>query len=221
MKQLLLSLIAGSLGGVIATLAISFFPPAPTGQVPAASVGAPATLRPWKPTTPLGDEIFRSMAQFAAAAGTTTEAAESPPASQTVPPWQAQINSLIDTLPPQESVKQIAALLPSLPPEAQEEAAWRIDSMIFEEDYEVAANLLRNPSTPPQAWKVLFEGLHRRQDEVRLPVLADLAATHPLGESARAELRDFFGYDASYSPPSWHERVAHHFSPQNIAIPVE
>lgn len=212
---------AGLLGGAIATLAINFFQPGPVAEAPAAPFRASAPPRPLRPAAPSGDEIFRSMAQFAAAAGATTESADAPPTAEPAPAWQAQVNALVDSLPPEESVKRIAALLPSLPPEAQEEAAWRIDTMIFDEDYQIAAAVLRNPGTTPQAWSVLFEGLQRRPDSIRLPLLADLAATHPLGESARAELRNFFGYTASQPPPSWHELVAHHFSLRSDAEVVE
>lgn len=221
MKHFFLSSIAGVLGGAIATLATNFFQPGPVAEDPAAPSRASAPPRPLRPAAPSGDEIFRSVAQFAAAAGAKSEWADAPTTTEPAPTWQAQINALIDSLPPKESVRRIAALLPCLPPEAQEEAAWRVDTMIFAEDYQIAAAVLRNPGTTPQAWNVLFEGLQRRPDSIRLPLLADLAATHPLGESARAELRNFFGYNPSQNPPSWHELVSHHFALSNDAEAVE
>ncbi len=135
---------------------------------------------------------------------------DSPPGD--FPPWQREINHLVDTLPPEDAVKRLSAKLPSLPLEAQQEAAWRIDSMVFDDDYGVVAELLRNPGISPTAWEVLFEGLQRRPEEVRLPLLADLAVSYHSGDVARAELRAFFGWDDSFSPPSWQQAVADHLS---------
>jgi hypothetical protein len=221
LKPFFLNILAGLVGGAVAATAIMLLWPQRADDQ-AQPAEAPRVAPPQRPRAaqPAGDEIFRSLAQYATMAG-DAEPEPVAAASEPTAPWQAQVNNLIDTLPPQDAVKQMAALLPSLPPEACEETAWRIDSMVFEEDYDVVGQLLRSPSTPPAAWQVLFEGLIRRPDSIRLPLLADLATSHPLGEAARAELRTFFGWNENFFPPAWPAAVAQHLADSKQENPDE
>jgi hypothetical protein len=214
LKQLIPSFLAGLAGGVLGAVLLNFFLAKPSGsphsELVAVSPPVPARRNAAPPPRP---DFLQSMAQFQQVAATSVvheDDLDSLPES--LPPWQREINHLVDTLPPQDAVKRLSARLPSLPLEAQQEAAWRIDSMVFDEDYGVVAELLRNPGISQTARAVLFEGLLRRPEEVRLPVLANLAVSYHLGDVARAQLRAFFGWDDSFSPPSWQQTVADHLS---------
>jgi hypothetical protein len=217
MKLLISSFFAGLVGGVLGTVILNIFWASPSvshhREAVAASPPVPARRNPAPPPRP---DLLQSMAQFqqiASAAAVHEDDLDSPP--EDLPPWQREIYRIVDTLPPQDAVRRLSAMLPSLPLEAQQEAAWHIDSMVFDEDFGVVAGLLRNPGIAPASREVLFEGLQRRPEAVRLPLLADLAVLNHSGAAARAELRSFFGWDASFSPPSWQQAVADYLSRAN------
>lgn len=208
MKKFCWNFGAGILGGAFASLVFWFFFAGRElhGNIPQAQSRGSAPTAVSRPL-PVSLPEASVLQKFVQAAAIVEVQKELKPIEQPDSPWMKQINTLIDTLPPEQAVARMAALMSSLPPEDQAEVAWRIDSMVFDEDYQIVANLLRAPGTNPAVWGILHDGLQRRPDNIRLPLLAVLASNHPLGEAAQQELRTLFGWQTNYFPPSWQVAV--------------
>ena len=137
--------------------------PAPTGP---ALIPAPAPAPPPEPP-PSSDDAFA-------------------PA-----PWEQQLESiLLSDDSDNEKADKILAMIPNAPPEAQVELTQHLVNMVQDDHYDGAAGLLTNSTTPAAVSTVLMNDLLNRNNNLKLPMLLDVARSdgHPLQDQAREML---------------------------------
>jgi hypothetical protein len=144
--------------------------PAPTE----AAVGGPALPRHAGPRPP-GVRV-RPDAISAVAAMARAEMAMAADEDGAAPAWRTQIDEALGVAGgPEAMAEALYRLLPGLPPEGQEEAAFEMVALLGSDNYTLARNLLLSASTPPGVWSVVLDDLEGRPDSLRLPVLRELA----------------------------------------------
>jgi hypothetical protein len=116
--------------------------------------------------------------------------------------WEARIDEVLRSNVDENQTAQILVnLMPTLPPEGQEEAAQHIANLILDENYAQVMPLLKNPNLPEDVLDVFVTDLMNREDKVKLPALLDIARipNHPHHEEALTDLEIFldeeFGTD--------------------------
>jgi hypothetical protein len=172
----------------------------PTTTVPATSPSAtPEPVRP----------IPRDTPKIAARAESTpakpTERPE-PPAAKPMADWEIKIDQVLQTNADESQTAQMLInLLPTLPPEGQEEAAQHISNLILDKDYNKVAALVKNPGLPEDVLDVFVTDLMNREDEVKLPILLDIAKipNHPHHEEAVTDLQIFLDEDYGKDWTKW------------------
>jgi hypothetical protein len=144
--------------------------PAPTEE----GVGGPALPRHAGPRPP-GVRV-RPDAMSAMAAMGRAQLALAADEDGAVPAWRTQIDEALGVAGgPEAMAEALYRLLPGLPPEGQEEAAFEMVALLGSDNYTLARNLLLSASTPPGVWSVVLDDLEGRPDSLRLPLLRELA----------------------------------------------
>jgi hypothetical protein len=169
---------------------------------PAPATSAPATPEPVRP-------IPRDTPKIAARTESTpakpTERPQ-PPATKPMADWEIKIDQVLQTNADESQTAQMLInLLPTLPPEGQEEAAQHISNLILDKDYNKVAALVKNPGLPEDVLDVFVTDLMNREDEVKLPILLDIAKipNHPHHEEAVTDLQIFLDEDYGKDWTKW------------------
>jgi hypothetical protein len=106
-------------------------------------------------------------------------------------PWETQLENILLS-DDSDSVKadKILAMIPNAPPDAQVELTQHLVNMVQDDHYDGAAGLLTNSTTPEAVSTVLMNDLLNRNNNLKLPMLLDVARTdgHPLQDQAREML---------------------------------
>jgi hypothetical protein len=165
--------------------------PAPAPPYPAPD---PQTLPPPAPTVPKP-----SAANPSSVASALPARPEAPNPEMTE--WEARIDQVLrSTVDENQTAQILVNMLPTLPPEGQEEAAQHISNLILDENYAQVMPLLKNPNLPEEVLDVFVTDLMNREDKVKLPALLEIARlpNHPHHEEALTDLEIFL--DEEFGP---------------------
>jgi hypothetical protein len=147
-----------------------------------------------------------SVASSTPSTSTTTkkpEVAKTAPAKPAATPrplqdWELRIDEVLrSTADEAQTAKILINMLPTLPPEGQEEAAQHISNLVLDENYKDVLPLVKNPNLPEEVLDVFVTDLMNRDDQVKLPALLDIAKipNHPHHEEALTDLQIFLDED--------------------------
>jgi hypothetical protein len=120
-----------------------------------------------------------------------TPIVEPPPAAQTGSDWEQKLEDiLISSDDDKTKADKILALIPTAPPDAQVELSQHLVNMVQDTNYDGAAGLLTNATTPSAVSTVLMNDLLNRDNTLKLPMLLAVARNddHPLKDQAREML---------------------------------
>ncbi len=120
--------------------------------------------------------------------------------------WETKIDQVLrSNVPEKETAQLLINMLPTLPPEGQEEAAQHISNLISDEDYKLVQPLVKNASLPEDVLDVFVTDLMNRDDSVKLPTLLDIAKmpNHPHHEEAISDLQIFLDDDYGTDWNKW------------------
>ena len=168
-----------------------------------------------KPTAPSVDfdqmpTVYSSLATEPTGPEASIWAALDQPDETAVAPWETSINRLLDSEEENNKVAaNLIALLPNLPLEGQLEAVQHMVNLLEDPQYEMATQLLLNPSLHPDLREVLFTDLLDRPNSIKLPVLLALLGnpSHPLHKEAGRALQEAVGSDFGSNPLAWDATV--------------
>jgi hypothetical protein len=181
-------------------------PPAPLSDGPIAAVTPPALPTP-EPVRPTPRETPKIAAR---AESTAAKSAPPPPAAKPMADWEIKIDQVLQANADESQTAQMLInLLPTLPPEGQEEAAQHISNLILDKDYNKVAPLVKNPGLPEDVLDVFVTDLMNREDEVKLPILLDIAKipNHPHHEEAATDLQIFLDEDYGKDWGKWDQAL--------------
>jgi len=159
--------------------------PLPAAATPAVAQATPAAATP-APT---------KKTDVAAATPAPAKPATTP---RPLADWETRIDEVLRSNADESQTAQILInLLPTLPPEGQEEAAQHISNLTLDENYKTVLPLVKNPNLPEPVLDVLVTDLMNRDDSVKLPALLDIAkiSNHPHHEEAITDLQIFLDED--------------------------
>jgi len=102
-------------------------------------------------------------------------------------------------------------LIPALSRGRQIEVAHQISSLLDDSHYQLAADLLINPSTVPHVSEALFEDLVDRDPVLQLPLLVEILSipNHPMRFEARKKLAEYFEHDYGSDASEWLAALSH------------
>jgi hypothetical protein len=179
-------------------------PTAPVVATPP-TISPPATPEPVRPTP-------RETPQIAARTESKPPrpATPEPPAAKPMADWEIKIDQVLQSNADESQTAQLLInLLPTLPPEGQEEAAQHISNLILDKDYNKVAPLVKNPGLPEDVLDVFVTDLMNREDDVKLPVLLEIAKipNHPHHEEAATDLQIFLDEDYGKDWAKWDQAM--------------
>lgn len=126
--------------------------------------------------------------------------------------WEGQIDDILrDTVETDSDAKaeKLLALFPSLPPEAQLEAARHIVNLTSDEHYPRIHQHVTNPVTSDEVREELFSDLLNRPNSLKLPALLDIARNpqHPETSQARDILEVYLEDDYGNDWLKWEQKM--------------
>lgn len=143
--------------------------------------------------------------------------------------WELRIDEVLRSNADEAQTAQILInLLPTLPPEGQEEAAQHISNLTLDENYKTVLPLVKNPNLPEAVLDVFVTDLMNRDDGVKLPALLDIAKipNHPHHEEAKTDLEIFLDEDFGNDWGRWQTALTNYLKKQaaeeaeaNAAVP--
>jgi len=147
----------------------------------------------------------------------TRPATPAPPAAKPMADWEIKIDQILQrNADESQTAQMLISLLPTLPPEGQEEAAQHISNLILDKDYSKVAPLVKNPGLPEDVLDVFVTDLMNREDEVKLPILLDIAKmpNHPHHEEAATDLQIFLDEDYGKDWGKWDQALKSYLARQ-------
>lgn len=120
--------------------------------------------------------------------------------------WEQQIDDiLLSEAESADKGRQLLALFPQLPPEAQVEAAPHLANLTDDADFAGLGPLLTNASTPQAVLEVLVGDLLNRPNRIKLPLLLAIASVpeHPSAAEAKTLLETMLGQDHGQDWAAW------------------
>ena len=120
--------------------------------------------------------------------------------------WEIKIDNVLRANADESQTAQMLInMLPTLPPDGQAEAAQHISNLVLDKDYSRIAPLVKNPGLPEDVLDVFVTDLMNREDEVKLPILLDIAkiSNHPHHEEAATDLQIFLDEDYGQDWAKW------------------
>jgi hypothetical protein len=138
--------------------------------------------------------------------------------------WEAPINAILEA--PEDNdqvVLRLAALVPTLPPDGQVEAAQHMVNLLDDENYQTALQMLLNPGMPTEVQEVIYSDILNRPNTVKLPALTALigAPNHGLRDEALNTLQIFVGHDLGNNPLAWKSAVDEFLRQESLQDQVE
>lgn len=175
-------------------------------DAPVATAPEPAKATP-VPTTPKTIAVAKRDSPQPIAKAETSDPAET--AKEPAPPladWEIKIDQVLRANADESQTAQMLInMLPTLPKEGQAEAAQHITNLVLDKDYKRILPLVKNPGLPEEVLDVFVTDLMNREDEVKLPVLLDIAKipNHPHHEEAASDLQIFLDEDYGTDWAKW------------------
>ncbi|MEQ1861765.1 MAG: hypothetical protein ABMA13_17750 [Chthoniobacteraceae bacterium] len=143
--------------------------------------------------------------------------------------WELRIDEVLRSAADESQTAQILInMLPTLPPEGQEEAAQHISNLVLDENYSKVLPLVKNPNLPEEVLDVFVTDLMNRDDSTKLPALLEIAKipNHPHHEEALTDLEIFLDEDFGNDFGRWDSAVKTYLKKQaaeeaeaNAAVP--
>ena len=130
-------------------------------------------------------------------------------------PWEEAINRILESDEENQQVAtKLMALLPTLPPDGQTEAAQHMVNLTDDESYQNAAAMLLNPATPEDVAEVIYSDVLNRPNTVKLPVMVSILRTpgHRLRDETLSTLQIFLGEDLGDNPEAWNVAVQNYLA---------
>lgn len=152
---------------------------------------------------PVGPQINIPGTPTPSATPKKTEVAKAEPPKPGATPrpladWELRIDEVLRSNADEAQTAQILInMLPTMPPEGQEEAAQHISNLILDENYSKVLPLVKNPNLPEEVLDVFVTDLMNRDDATKLPALLEIAKipNHPHHEEALTDLQIFLDED--------------------------
>jgi hypothetical protein len=182
---------------------------------------------------PVGPQLYTPRPSTPAPAK-KTETASAQPAKPSATPrplqaWEMRIDEVLRSNADEAQTAQILInLLPTLPPEGQEEAAQHISNLTLDENYKNVLPLVKNPNLPEEVLDVFVTDLMNRDDATKLPALLEIAkiSNHPHHEEALTDLQIFLDEDFGNDFGRWETAMKNYLKKQaaeeaeaNSAVP--
>ena len=177
----------------------------------------PLVVTPPATPAPVTPELARPIPRETPKIATRTESTPvrpterpQPPAAKPMADWEIKIDQILQrNADESQTAQMLISLLPTLPPEGQEEAAQHISNLILDKDYNKVAALVKNPGLPEDVLDVFVTDLMNREDEVKLPILLDIAKipNHPHHEEAATDLQIFLDEDYGKDWAKWDQAM--------------
>ncbi len=184
----LVVIVVGALIGIMATRKAAEVPPLPPSEAvlappkPLVDTSSPPTSNPDRTTAPATQPTVSAPAPVVAA-GTNMLA-----------DWEDRLDDILGS-DAKEKTKagQLLVLLPKTPPDGQEQVAQHLTNLVEDDDYASLAAYLTNSSFPETVLDVLFQDVLNRPNQVKLPLLLELAKNSEHAKSAEArEMLELF-----------------------------
>jgi len=124
--------------------------------------------------------------------------------------WEKQLDEILSSSEDTAvQAKQFVALIPRLPVEGQVEAAQHAANLISDEAYADLGKILVDPATPETVVDVLLADLLDRPNNIKLPLLLQIAKTanHPGQMEAHEDLVFYLDEDFGIDWPKWEEKL--------------
>jgi hypothetical protein len=124
--------------------------------------------------------------------------------------WDEKVN---DILGPEgdekEKARKLIELFPHLPPDGQEEVAHHISNLVADEDYAPLSTFVTNSALPEAVLDVFVEDVFNRPNNIKLPLLLDIAQDpqHPRSSEAKDVLELFLEEDFGSDWTKWHAKM--------------
>ena len=166
----------------------------------------PATQEPVRPIPRANPQIVERSESTTVQPRTVPQ----PPAAKPMADWEIKIDQVLQANADESQTAQMLInLLPTLPTEGQEEAAQHISNLILDKDYNKVAPLVKNPGLPEDVLDVFVTDLMNREDEVKLPILLEIAKipNHPHHEEAATDLQIFLDEDYGKDWAKWDQAM--------------
>lgn len=129
------------------------------------------------------------------------------------PAWRRPIDEALATPGgPEAMAAALYRLLPSLQEEAREEAVFEMVALLPDDNYGMARTLLLDTSTSPAVFSVLLVDLQHRTDELKLPLLAQIAQQLPPREGVIEVLQKSLPELQVSDRALWSDAVAAHLA---------
>ena len=126
-------------------------------------------------------------------------------------PWEKKIDDIL-TADGDESQKaqKLLELIPTLPEDAQIEAAQHLVNLVPDEGYAAASPYLTNAQTSEAVLDVLIGDLMNRPNTLKLPLLLEVARVpeHPKAGEAKELLEFYVGEDLGADWSAWETALA-------------
>jgi hypothetical protein len=134
-----------------------------------------------------------------------------------IQPWEQKIDEVLRS-PADETQTALILInmLPTMPPEGQEEAAQHIANLILDEQYSNVLPLVKNPNLPEEVLDVFVTDLMNRDDATKLPTLLEIAKipNHPHHEEALTDLEIFLDDEFGTDWGKWDQAVKKYLKDQ-------
>ena len=120
--------------------------------------------------------------------------------------WEVKIDNVLRANADEtQTAQMLINILPTLPPDGQAEAAQHISNLVLDKDYNRIAPLVKNPGLSEDVLDVFVTDLMNREDDVKLPILLDIAKipNHPHHEEAATDLQIFLDEDYGQDWAKW------------------
>ena len=191
--------------GVLAFLAFYFATrkSSPTAPNSAATAGSPSAVSDQKAAVQAnGVSHLRPRTRTARGKGQGEMADDAAPQE----PWAKEVDEiLLSEAENKEKSAKLFALIPQLNGEAQVEVAGHLANLVSDKDYADTGRLLTNATMSTEVLKVLFQDVMNRGNELKLPLLLDIARTpnHPIQEQAKGILEVYLQEDHGTDWAAW------------------
>jgi hypothetical protein len=185
-------------------------PPTPVSTTKPADIKVPIGPTIYQPP-PLNGTPFPRMTP----APTANNAPKATP--RPLQPWEQKIDEVLRSSNDETQTAQILInMLPTLPPEGQEEAAQHISNLILDDQYSRVLPLVKNPNLPEEVLDVFVTDLMNRDDGTKLPTLLEIAKipNHPHHEEALTDLEIFLDGDYGNNWAQWDAAVKKYLQEQ-------
>jgi hypothetical protein len=136
---------------------------------------------------------------------------EATASTNAVSEWDAKIDEILASDAPESEIgKKLLELYPTVPPEGQADLALEIAARTANQDYGKLANIITNTTTTGEVVDVLLNDLLDRPDNLRLPLLLDMARSkgNAKSEDAHDLLEALLGEDYGEDWSQWSKKIS-------------